>query len=172
MHPRGPPWYIGDPEFPPMRRQGPHLGTGPMTPGVEDGMDIQPSPMTNVNLLTQSVSKSPALHSVMSRKRRHPDEGEGEGDEKGKGEDEGGGEGEITAVVSGGSDVVHSPAPVGIHGETSGHHGPVGTDSQEDSEERREDGGGEEGMVREESGDSDVEDILATFCSSPASDCS
>lgn len=148
MHPRGPPWYIGDPELPPMRVQGPHLRIGPLTPEVEGEMDVQPAPMTNV--LTQSEnSKSPAL---LSRKRRHPDEGEGEE------EGEGGEEGE----VRGGSDVVHSPGPVGIHGETSSHL------ELEDIEERED---GEEGMRRENE-ESDVEDILATFCSSPASDCS
>lgn len=143
MHPRGPPWYIGDPELPPMRVQGPHLRIGPLTPEVEGEMDVQPAPMTNV--LTQSEnSKSPAL---LSRKRRHPDEGEGE--EEGE--------------VRGGFDVVHSPGPVGIHGETSSHL------ELEDIEERED---GEEGMRREENEESDVEDILATFCSSPASDCS
>lgn len=159
MHPQGPPWFFGDPEpeLPPMWVQGPPSGTRP--PEVEGEMDFHPTPPTNVNLLTQLVSESPAL----SRKRRHPHGGE-------EGEDEGGvGGGEVT-VVSGGLD--NSPCLVAVYGETSGH---CEEDTDEkSSEERKEDGDGE-GKVeveREESGDSDVEDILATFCSSPSSsDC-
>lgn len=148
MHPRGPPWYTGEL---------PHVITSEAVanPEAEGGMYFQPTPQTNVNLSTPSGSnflEAPELHMVNSRKRQHPDDGEDEG------------ETEEVEMSSAETDASHGEA--GSHHELEG----VGTSSQENTPFEEGRGDTKKGG---ESGDSDVEDILATFCSSPSSsDCS